>query len=182
MTATTVPELTRGTWKLDPAHSEIGFSVRHMMIGKVRGRFRSFEATLTVPEDLARSTVDVTIDAASFDTGHEARDASVLAPEYLDVDRYPQLTFRSTGVRRAGDAYLLAGELTVRDVTRPVTLRMEPHGTIEDPYGSERAGFTAWCEINRKDFGITVDLPMDAGGVVVGDKIRVEIEAEFVYE
>lgn len=181
MTATIVPDLKRGTWKLDATHSEIGFSVRHMMIGKVRGRFRSFEGTLTVPEDLSQSSVEVTIDAKSFDTGHEARDAAVVSAEYLDADRYPHLTYRSTGVREDGDGYILDGELTVRDVTRPVALKMELHGVVKDPYGFERVGFTASTEINRKDFGVTVDLPMDGGGVVVGDKIKIEIEAEFVF-
>lgn len=182
MTATTVPDLKRGTWKLDAGHSEVGFSVRHMMISKVRGRFRSFEGTLTVPEDLSKSTVEVTIDAKSFDTGHEARDAAVLSEEYLDADRYPQLTYKSTSIREAGDGtYILDGELTIKGVTRPVPLKLELGGAVKDPYGFERIGFSASTEINRKDFGITTDIPMDGGGVVVGDKIKIDIDAQFIY-
>lgn len=180
MTVTTLPGLLPGTWSLDPAHSELGFTVRHMMVSKIRGRFRAFGGTAKITPDLAGSVVEVAIDATSFESGSEDRDEAVRGTEYLDVKTFPEYTFRSTGLRENGDAYVMAGDLTIRDVTRPVELRFEYNGGTKDPFGNDRIGFSAQGEINRKDFGITTELPMDGGGVVVGDKVKIELDVELV--
>ncbi|MGH3929330.1 MAG: YceI family protein, partial [Pseudonocardiaceae bacterium] len=171
MVATTLAALPMGRWKLDDAHSELGFTVRHLMVSKTRGRFRSFASTVVLAENQLLSSVVATIDVKSLDTGNEPRDAAVLSAEYLDAENYPQLTFRSTGIRGDGEDYLLSGDLTIRGVTRPVELKVQYNGDITDPFGNERIGFSAQGEINRKAFDISVDLPMDGGGFVIGDKI-----------
>lgn len=180
MVATTLPALPLGKWKLDDAQSELGFTVRHMMVSKTRGRFRSFESTLIVAENPLLSSVEATIDVKSLDTGNGPRDAAVLSAEYLDAENYPQLIFKSTGIRADGEDYVLRGDLTIRGVTRPVELKVQYNGDITDPFGNERIGFSAQSEINRKAFDISVDLPMDGGGFVVGDKIRLEFDLVFV--
>jgi polyisoprenoid-binding protein YceI len=178
-TSTILPGLTAGTWNLDPNHSELGFTVRHMMVSRIRGRFRAYSGTAEVAEDPLRSTVTVTIDAGSFESGNEARDNAVKGAEYLDVATHPEYAFRSTGIRAEGDRYVLAGELTIRGITRPVELPFEYNGSTRDPFGNDRIGFTARGEINRKDFGIVTELPMDGGGVVVGEKVSLELDVEF---
>ncbi|MDQ4031920.1 MAG: YceI family protein [Actinomycetota bacterium] len=180
MGLTTLAALPAGRWKLDDAHSELGFTVRHMMVGKIRGRFRSFESTVVLAENPLLSSIKATIDVKSLDTGNGPRDAAVLSAEYLDAENYPQLTFRSTGIRGDGEDYLLGGDLTIRGVTRPVELKVQYNGNITDPFGNERIGFSVQGEINRKVFDISVDIPMDGGGFVVGDKIRLEFELDFV--
>ena len=180
MVVTTLPALPSGTWKLDDSHSELGFTVRHMMVSRIRGRFRSFQSTVILAEDLLLSSIETTIDVKSLDTGNGPRDAAVLSAEYLDAENYPQLTFRSTGVRADGEDYVLSGDLTVCAVTRPVELTVQYNGDITDPFGNERIGFSVLGEINRKDFDISVDLPMDGGGFVVGDKVKLEFDLEFI--
>jgi polyisoprenoid-binding protein YceI len=123
----------------------------------------------------------VTIDAASFESGNEARDNAVKSTEYLDVAAHPRFTFQSTKIRARHDGYVLAGDLTVRGVTRPVELRFEYNGSAKDPFGNDRIGFSARGEINRKDFGIVTDLPMDSGGVVVGERVSIELDVEFIH-
>ncbi|MGH8571717.1 MAG: DUF6081 family protein, partial [Gammaproteobacteria bacterium] len=180
MVVTTLPALPPGTWKLDDSHSELGFTVRHMMVSRIRGRFRSFQATVTVTENALLSSVEATIDVKSLDTGNGPRDAAVLSAEYLDAEGYPQLIFRSTGVRADGEDYVLSGDLTVRSVTRPIELKVQYNGEVTDPFGNERIGFGVQAEINRKDFDISVDLPMDGGGFVVGDKVKLEFDLVFI--
>jgi polyisoprenoid-binding protein YceI len=179
-TTTTLPGLIPGTWSLDPNHSELGFTVRHMMVSKIRGRFRAFGGTAKITPELVGSTVDVTIDATSYESGSEDRDEAVKGAEYLDVKSFPEYRFVSTGLRESSDGYVMSGDLTIRDVTRPVELRFEYNGGTKDPFGSDRIGFSAQTEINRKDFGIVTELPMDGGGVVVGEKIKVELDVEFI--
>jgi polyisoprenoid-binding protein YceI len=178
-TSTVLPGLTAGTWNLDPNHSELGFTVRHMMVSRIRGRFRAYSGTAEVAADPLTSTVTVTIDAASFESGNEARDNAVKSGDYLDVATHPEYTFRSTGIRAEGDRYVLAGDLTIRGITRPVELPFEYNGSTRDPFGNDRIGFSARGEINRKDFGIVTELPMDGGGVVVGEKVSLELDVEF---
>lgn len=184
MTQTTdtavVPGYRTGTWDLDPVHSEVGFSVRHMMVSKVRGRFATVAAELVTAEDPFASAVTATIDLASIDTGNEQRDAHLRSSDFFETDTQTQLTFRSTGVRADGDDFVLDGELTLHGVTRPVSLDLEVNGFGPDAFGGTRAGFSARGQINRSDFGITYNAPIEAGGVVIGDTVRVEIEAEFV--
>jgi len=178
MTVTTLPGLIPGTWALDPNHSELGFTVRHMMVSKIRGRFRAFGGTATITPDLASSVVEVKIDATSYESGSQDRDDAVKGPEYLDVKAFPEYTFRSTELREQGDGYVMTGDLTIRDVTRSVELRFEYNGGTKDPFGNDRIGFSAQTEINRKDFGIVTELPMDGGGVVVGEKVKIELDVE----
>jgi polyisoprenoid-binding protein YceI len=178
-TATILPGLIAGTWTLDSNHSELGCTVRHMMVSKIRGRFRAFAGTAEVVDDPLRSAVTVTIDASSFESGNEARDNAVKSADYLHVTAYPQYTFRSTGIRAEREGYVLAGDLTIRGVTRPVELPFEYNGITRDPFGNDRIGFSVRGEINRKDFGIVTELPMDGGGVVVGEKVTLELDVEF---
>lgn len=166
-----------GTWRIDPAHSSVEFVARHLMVSKVRGRFGSLEGTIHVDEEPERSTVEVQIDAASIDTGEPKRDEHLRSPDFLDVERYPSLTFRSTSAERTGQRTLrVKGELTIRDVTRPVALDVEYQGIVLDPWGNSRAGFTASAEIDREEFGVTWNQALETGGVLVGRKLSIEIE------
>lgn len=172
-------QLKPGIWKIDAAHSEIGFSVRHMMVSKVRGRFEKFDATLTVPEDPAQASATATIDATSINTGQPQRDEHIRSADFFQVETYPEFTFASTGVAQKGEDFVLTGDLTIKGITNPVELVLEFNGSTLDPYGLQRAGFHAVTEISRKEFGVDIEMPMDGGGVVVGDKITIDIDAEF---
>jgi polyisoprenoid-binding protein YceI len=154
-----------GRWQIDPAHSEIQFVARHMMIAKVRGRFREFEGWLDVAERLEDSSVEVVIHAASIDTGDEQRDDHLRSPDFLGVERFPQITFRSTSVApgRDPDRYVVVGDLSIRGVTRPVTLDVELEGVATDPWGGTRMGFVAVGEINREDFDVTWNQALETG-------------------
>jgi polyisoprenoid-binding protein YceI len=180
--ATEIPGLVPGTWTIDPAHSEVSFTVRHLMVSKVRGQFTRFSGTVRVAEDVVSSSAEAEIDVASVDTRDENRDAHLRTSDFFAADEYPTMTFRSTGVRRDGDDHLLDGELTLRGVTRPVTLRVEVNGVNPDPWGGTRAGFSATTEISRKDFGVNWDAPLDGGGTVVGDKVRIQLEVQAVLQ
>jgi polyisoprenoid-binding protein YceI len=172
-----------GRWAIDPAHSDIQFVVRHLMIAKVRGRFREFSGTIFVGEAPEDSFAEATIDVASIDTRDPARDDHLRSPEFLDVERYPTIRFRSTEVRPGeGDHWRVAGDLTVRDVTNSVTVDVEFGGTALDPWGNQRAGFIGSTEIDRDDFGVSWNQALEAGGYLVGKTVRVEIEVEAVRE
>jgi polyisoprenoid-binding protein YceI len=179
-TAVQIPGYVVGTWDMDPSHSTVGFSVRHMMVSKVRGYFRDFTGEIVTAEDPTQSSVTATIDLSSIDTRQEQRDAHIRSADFFDVDNHPQMTFRSTGVRPDGADWFVDGELTVKGNTRPVTLAVEVNGFGPDAYGGTRAGFSATTEINRNDFGVDIKMPMDGGGVVVGDKISIELEIQGV--
>jgi polyisoprenoid-binding protein YceI len=178
--AATVPGYVAGTWEIDPVHSEVGFVARHMMVSKVRGRFTSFSGELVLGEDPLQSSVTATIDLTSIQTGNEQRDQHIRSADFFEVDKYQTMTYRSTGVRPEGDHYVLEGELTLKDVTKPVELTLELNGFGPDPFGGTRAGFTASGEINRRDFGVNFSAPMETGGVVVSDKVTIELEIEAV--
>ncbi|KUP95354.1 YceI family protein [Thermobifida cellulosilytica] len=175
-------QLPAGTWTIDAAHSEIGFSVRHMMVSKVRGRFEKFDATLTVPENPLESSVTATIDASSINTNNAQRDEHVRSADFFDVANHPEFTFVSTGLSQRGEDFVLTGDLTIKGNTRPVELTLEFNGSTTDPYGMKRAGFHAETQISRKEFGVDIHMPMEGGGVVVGDKISIEIDAEFTLQ
>lgn len=179
-TATSIPGYVAGTWNIDPVHSEIGFSVRHMMVSKVRGRFTEFSGQLVTGEDPLASSVTAEIELSSITTGNEQRDNHIRSADFFEVETYPKMTYRSTGVRVDGDDYVLDGELTLKDVTKSVPLKLELNGFGPDPYGGTRAGFTATGEINRKDFNVNFDAPMQNGGAVVSDKIGLHLEIEAV--
>jgi polyisoprenoid-binding protein YceI len=178
--AATVPGYVAGTWEIDPVHSEVGFVARHMMVSKVRGRFTSFSGELVLGEDPLQSSVTASIDLTSIQTGNEQRDQHIRSADFFEVDKYQTMTYRSTGVRPQGDHYVLEGELTLKDVTKPVELTLELNGFGPDPFGGTRAGFTASGEINRRDFGVNFSAPMETGGVVVSDKVTIELEIEAV--
>jgi len=182
MTPTLTPQLTAGTWTIDPVHSDVSFSVRHMMVSKVRGRFASVEGQIVAGDNLLDSSVNATIDLSSIDTNNEQRDAHIRSADFFEVESHPHMTYQSTAVRPDGDGYAIDGQLSLHGVTKPVQLALELNGVTRDPYGKTRAGFSASTEINRKDFGIDINMPMDGGGVVVGDKIQITLEIEAVLQ
>jgi polyisoprenoid-binding protein YceI len=179
-TETTIPGYEAATWNIDPVHSEVGFSVRHMMVSKVRGRFTTFSGQLVTADDPQASSVTAEIDLSSIDTGNEQRDGHIRSADFFEVETYPTMTYKSTGIRVEDGDYVLDGDLTLKGVTKNVPLRLELNGFGEDPYGGYRAGFTATGELNRGDFNISFNAPMANGGVVVGDKITLHLEIEAV--
>jgi len=179
-TATSIPGYVAGTWNIDPVHSEVGFSVRHMMVSKVRGRFTTFSGQLVTGEDPVSSSVTAEIDLASINTGQEQRDAHIRSADFFEVEKYPTMTYRSTGVRNEGGEFIVDGELTLKGVTRNVPLTLELNGFGPDPYGGTRAGFTATAEINRRDFGVNFNAALETGGAVVADKVTIHLEIEAV--
>ncbi|HTZ43264.1 MAG TPA: YceI family protein [Jatrophihabitans sp.] len=181
-TTTTIPGYVAGTWQIDPTHSDVSFSVRHMMVSKVKGRFGSFSGSIVTAADPLASTVTAEIDASSIDTNQEQRDAHIKSADFFEVEKYPAITFASTAVEAAGDDYLVRGDLTIKGTTKNVPLKLELNGFGPDAYGGTRAGFTATTEISRKEFGVDIDMPMDGGGVVVGDKITITLEIEAVLQ
>jgi len=181
-TATTnsIPGYLAGTWDIDPVHSDVSFTVRHMMVSKVRGRFATFSGEIVTGEDVADSSVTASIDAASVDTGNAQRDKDLRSDHFFDVENHPLWSFRSTGVRANGDGLVVDGELTIKGVTRAVPLAVELNGVGPDGAGGTRAGFSASTAIDRNDFGVNIELPLDGGGVVVGDKVQIALEIEAV--
>jgi polyisoprenoid-binding protein YceI len=175
-----IPGYVVGTWDIDASHSTVGFSVRHMMVSKVRGYFRTFSGELVTAADPSQSSVTATIDMDSIDTRQEQRDAHIKSADFFDVGNHTVMTFRSTGVRAVGEDWHVDGELTLKGITKPVTLELELNGFGPDAYGGTRAGFSAKTVISRSEFGVDIAMPMDGGGVVVGDKINVELEIEAV--
>jgi polyisoprenoid-binding protein YceI len=175
--------MTTNNWNLDTVHSGINFSVRHMMVSKVRGRFAKFSGSVALDEgDLTRSAVEATIDVSSIDTGTAQRDVHLRSADFFDVERFPEIRFRSTGIEKlGGDSYRLTGDLTIRDVTRPITLEAEYGGRGKDPWGNERVGFTATGSLDRKDFGIKTNQVLETGGVLVGDRVDIELEVQAVH-
>lgn len=175
-----IPGYVAGTWEIDPVHSDVSFSVRHMMVSKVRGRFHGVRGTIVTGENPLDSSVTAEIDVASIDTGNEQRDEHIRSADFFDAATWPTMAYRSTGVRPDGDGFVVDGDLTLHGVTRPVELRLELNGIGVDAYGNLRAGFSAAAQLNRKDFGITLDMPLDGGGAVVGDRIQIALEVAAV--
>ena len=189
MSETTVSPSTRvvdghtvpaaGTWTVDRSHSTVEFVVRHLMVAKVRGRFAEYDAEIHIGERPEDSRVDVTINASSITTGEDARDAHLRSPDFLDVESYPTLVFATRAVHAtSGDTWAVDGDLTIHGVTKPVTLSVEFGGVATDPWDNEKAFFTASTEFDREDWGLTYNQPLTGGGVLVGKKIRVELEIE----
>ena len=177
MTAAVATELSAGTWAIDPVHSSISFSVRHLVVSKVRGSFKDFSGAVVVAEDGTPSvTAEIAVD--SLDTGNEQRDAHVKSADFFDVAKYPTATFVSTGVRADGDDYVLAGQFTLKGVTKSIELKLEFGGVNPGMGHGEVAGFEASAVLNRKDFGIDIDMPLETGGAVVGDKVTISLEIE----
>lgn len=182
-TLSEIPAYTAGTWKFDLTHSEVSFTVRHLMVSNVRGRFTRSDGEIVTGDDPLDSSVTATIDLSSIDTGNPDRDAHLRSTAFFDVDTHPVMIYRSTGVRRDGDHYVVDGELTLHGVTRPVPLTLEVNGFQPvTPFGDSRAGFSATAEIDRRDFGIEFNMPLEGGGVVVGDTVKIAIEIEAVLQ
>ncbi|MDF3338455.1 YceI family protein [Mycolicibacterium septicum] len=177
MTVAVATDLTAGTWAIDPVHSSINFSVRHLMVSKVRGSFETFSGAVSVAED-GTPSVSATIDVNSINTRNEQRDAHVRSADFFDAEHYPTATFVSTAVRPDGDDYVVDGDFTLKGVTKPVSLKLEFNGVNPGMGQGAVAGFEASVVLNRKDFGIDIDMPLETGGTVVGDKITVTLEIE----
>jgi len=174
--------MTATTWDFDLSHSSVNFHVRHLMVSKVHGRFQKWGGSLVLDEqDITKSRVDVTIDAGSIDTKEDKRDAHLRSADFFDAEAFPQLTFKSTAVKKVSDEELeVTGDLTIRGQTKPITLKVESNGQIQDPWGGTRAGFSAKASISRKEFGLHWNALLETGGVVVGDKIEISLEIEAV--
>lgn len=180
MTNTRAQERTT-TWRIDPAHTQVEFTVKHMMFSKVRGRFESVEGSLRYDADgdIGEAGVAVTLDAASIDTGQKDRDAHLRSADFLDAEQYPELTFQSTSIEARGDdRYRVIGDLTMHGVTRQVELDAELSGQVTDPWGSERIAFHASATIDRRDFGLTWNQALETGGVLVGQEVQISIEVQ----
>jgi polyisoprenoid-binding protein YceI len=175
-----IPGYEAATWTIDPVHSEVGFSARHMMVSKVRGRFTTFSGEIVTGDDPLKSKVTAEIDLSSINTGNEQRDAHIRSADFFEVETYPTMTYEADSVLVEDGDYVLDGHLTLKGVTRNVPLRLELNGFGPDPYGGVRAGFTATGEINRRDFNVNFNVPMAGGGAVVSDKITLQLEIEAV--
>ena len=175
-----ITDLTPGTWNVDPSHSTISFVARHLMITKVRGSFKTFTGAITVAEDRLSSTVNASIDVASVYTGDDGRDGHLKSADFFDVENHPTMTFASTVVKQDGGDFLLVGDLTIKGITKPVELELEFEGVNTDPWGNVKAGFSASTEINRKDWDLGWNVALEAGGFVVGDKVKLELDIQAV--
>lgn len=180
MTAVETTDVIAGTWAIDVEHSEVAFIVRHMMVSNVRGRFNKFAGDIVTGENLLDSSVAVSIDMTSVDTNSEKRDTHLRSADFFDVEAFPTMTYTSSGVRPDGEGYLLDGELSLHGVTRPVPLHLKLTGVGPDAYGGTRIGVSATGTINRSDFGVTANMPVPGGGVVVSETIAIAIDVEGV--
>lgn len=180
MTTAQQATLQTGTWGIDPTHSVISLSIRHLVAAKVRGTFRSFSGTIEIGDTAETSSVAVSIDAAGVDTGVEDRDGHLRSPDFLDVENHPQIEFASTGVRAVSGGYEVDGSLTIRGVRNPVMLAMSYLGLVTDPWGNEKALFTATARVDREQWGLTWNQALEAGGFLVGKTIEVELEIQAV--
>ncbi|MCT9001844.1 YceI family protein [Microbacterium memoriense] len=173
-----IPGYKAGTWVLDPAHSEVTFSVRHMMISKVRGSFGLKSATIVAPENPLEASVTASAETASINTKDEGRDTHLRSADFFDVEQYPTIDFVSTGVRVSGGDFLVDGDLTMHGVTQPVTFEVEFGGFGTDPWGNYKAGATAKTVVNREDFGLTWNAALETGGVLVGKDVTITLDLQ----
>ena len=173
-----------GTWAIDTAHSEIGFSVRHLMVSKVKGAFRDFSGTFVTAENPFDSSVEASVVLSSVDTGNADRDAHLRSADFFDTEQHTLLTYRSTGIRYDDEeSFVVDGELTLRGVTKQVPLQLEIHGFQQaTPFGDTRTGFTATGEIDRRDFGVSFNMALEGGGVGLGNKVQITLEIEAVLQ
>ncbi|MET0422686.1 MAG: YceI family protein [Actinoplanes sp.] len=170
-----------GTYDLDPAHKRVGFVVRHLMVSKVRGQFAQATAQITIAEDPLQSSVTASITTASIETGQVDRDNHLRTGDFFESEKYPTIDFRSTGIKsHAGAEFVLDGELTIKGVTKPVELVVEFEGATVSPYGQQLFGFSASTEIDREDWGLTYNMALESGGVMIGKKVKIEIEGEAI--
>ena len=182
MTTTTQIDIPVGTWKFDKSHSALTFVARHMMVTKVRGSFLGFDGTIEVAPNPVDSKVNVDIEMASVSTGAADRDAHLVSPDFFDVATFPNMTFESTGINDQNGQWRLTGNLTIKGVTNPVTLDVSFDGTHTNPWGKTIAAFSASADVDREDWGLTWNVPLQSGGVLVGKKVKLEIEAQLIKE
>jgi polyisoprenoid-binding protein YceI len=181
MSTTTLPAaLTAGTYAVDPSHSEVGFTVRHAMVTKVRGSFSDVVGTIVLDEDANLIKVEAVIKTASVDTRSPDRDGHLKSPDFFDSETYPDMTFTSTAVTVTEGGFVVDGTLTIKDVTRPVELEVDAEGVATDPFGNVRAGFSSELEISRKDFGLTWNAALESGGVLVSDNVKIHLDVSAV--
>lgn len=170
-----------GTYVIDPSHTEVGFVARHAMVTKVRGYFRDVEGTITVADNFARSTATATMQAGSVDTGAADRDTHLTSADFFDAEKHPSLTFESTGIRAVdGDEFVLDGVLTIKGISKPVSLRAEYNGSATDPFGNARIGFSAETDVEREDWGLTWNAALETGGVLVSKKIKLTLDVSAI--
>ncbi len=167
-----------GTWELDPSHTTVEFVARHLMVSKVRGRFGTVTGTIEVADEITDSTIDIDLDVASLTTGSPDRDGHLTSTDFFEVADHPTIHFSSTDITPAGDGWLVSGDLTVRGVTKPVTLDLDYAGLAKDPWGNTKAGFSLTGEIDREDWGLTWNVALEGGGVLVSKKVRIEIDTQ----
>ena len=167
-------------WVIDPAHSEITFKVKHLMISNVKGEFKTFQANID-GEDFTTSTISANIDTSSISTNNNDRDTHLKSPDFFEVEKYPEITFVSTSIKKVDDdEFKLVGDLTIKGTTKEITLDVEFGGFMKDPYGNEKAGFSINGKLNRKDFGLNWNAALEAGGVMVGNEIKINAEVQFI--
>ena len=178
ITAEQIPGYRTGTWTIDPTHTEVGFSVRHLAISKVKGKFERFAGTFVTAENPLDSTVEATVEVASINTNQADRDGHLRTGDFFAADEFPEFTFKSTGVRQVGSDFAVDGELTLRGVIKPVTFDFEFGGFGADAYGNYKAGFTAKTVVKREDFGIQWNAPLETGGLLLGSDVTITLDVQ----
>jgi polyisoprenoid-binding protein YceI len=179
-----IPGYVAGTWAIDPVHSEVSFTVRHMMVSKVRGRFDKFEGTIVTAEDPLASTVTASVELESINTNQEQRDAHIRSADFFEVEKHPTMTFTSTAIKAGEEGFILEGDLTLKGITRTVAFNLEVNGIGPDAYGGTRIGFSAETQIHRSDFGVNFNGPIPGvpGGVAVSENVTINLEIEGVLQ
>ncbi len=175
-----ITDLTTGVWNVDASHSTIGFVARHLMVTKVRGRFATFSGTLTIEDDPFASKVEATVDIASVTTGDDTRDGHIKSADFFDAETFPNMTLVSTGIDKDGSDYVLHADLTIKGITKPVDFELQFDGVSGDPWGGTRAGFSAEAEVNRKDWGLAWNVALETGGVLVGEKVKIQLDIQAI--
>ena len=166
-----------GTWNIDPTHTTLSFTARHAMVTKVRGQFNEFEGSITIDgENPNNSSVEVTVHANSIDTNNDMRDGHLRSNDFFDIDTYPTLSFKSTTVEASEEEIVVTGDMTIKGVTKEITITLDWTGPVTDPYGVDRLGFETSFSINRQDYGVSFSAPLEAGGVLVSDKVKIELD------
>lgn len=174
------PEIDPGLWTIDQAHTRVGFTAKHLMVTKVRGSFDTYEAKIEIADELEASRLEVTFDASSITTGAEDRDNHLRSEDFLDAEKYPTLTFVSTDIARSGDGWKITGDLTIRDTTHPVTFDATYQGSATDPWGNDHIAFRASGSLNREDWGLTWNAPLEGGGWLVSKEVNLEFEGQLI--